>query len=226
MPDIQFTVPGIIKLLSNLNPSKASGPDLLPTRILKMVSEEIAPVLCVIYQQSYDTGQVPSDWRQANITAVFKKGDKTNPANYRPVSLTCILRKTMEHVVFDKTMDHLDSNDILVHFQHGFRQNHSYETQLLTIVEDLSYRLDKRKTIDLLILDFSKAFDTMPHQRLLHKLRHHGIIGKNNKWIESWLCYRQQKVVLDLAASTNSPVLSGVPQGTVLGPLMFLLYVK
>ena len=203
MPDINFTAPGIEKLLNNLNPSKASGPDLLPTRILKMVSSEIAPTLCAVYQQSYDTGQVPTDWRQANITAVVKKGDKTNPANYRPVSLTCILCKTMEHVVFSQTINHLDDHDILVHFQHGFRPNHSCETQLLATVEDLSHRLDKRKTTDLLILDFSKAFDTVPHRRLLYKLEHHGISGKTNKWIESWLCHRQQRIVLDGASSAR-----------------------
>ena len=163
---------------------------------------------------------------QANVTVVFKEGDKTNPANYRPVSLTCILCKTMEHVIFSQTMGHLDKHDTLVHFQHGFQPNHSCETQLLNTVEDLSHRLDKRKTTDLLILDFSKAFDTVPHRRLLLNMKHYGITGKTNKWIESWLCHRQQRVVLDGTASTDSQVLSGVPQGTVLGPLLFLLYVN
>ena len=162
MPDIEFTAPGIEKLLNNLNPAKASGPDLVPARILKLASMEIAPVLSLIYQQSYDTGQVPLDWQQANVTAVFKKGDKTNPANYRPVSLTCIVCKSMEHIICSPIINHLDKHNILVEFQHGFRANHPCEMQLLNTVEDLSRRLERRKWTDLQILDFTNAFDIAP----------------------------------------------------------------
>lgn len=108
MTDIEFTSPGVEKLLQNLNPNKAAGPDLLPTRMLKMVAKKITQVLAFIFQQSYDTSQVPSDWQLANVTTVFKKGDKTNPANYRHVSLTCILCKTMEPIVFSQIINHLD----------------------------------------------------------------------------------------------------------------------
>ena len=190
MPDIQFTVLGIEKLLRNLNPSKASGPDLVPARILKLASQEITPILCTIYQQSFNTGEVPQDWQKANVTAFFKKGDKTNPANYRPVSLTCIACKSMEHIVFSQIMNHLDNHKILAEFQHGFRSGHSCETQLLNTVEDLSRRIDGRQTTDLLIPDFSKAFDTVPHLKLLHKLQRYGVTGRTNEWIKSWLCQR------------------------------------
>ena len=136
---------------SNLKPAKASGPDLVSARILKLALVDIAPVLCIIFQQSYNTGEVPLDWQQANVTAVFKKGNKTNPANYRPASLNCIICKTMEHVTYSQIMNHLDSHHILVEFQHGFRSNHSCETQQLHTVEDLSRRIDRRQTTDLLI---------------------------------------------------------------------------
>ena len=162
MPDIEFTAPGIEELLNNLNPAKASDPDQVPARILKLASMEIAPVLSLIYQQSYDTGQVPLDRQQANVTAVFKKCDKTNPAYYIPVSLTCIVCKSMEHIIYSQIINHLDKHNILVEFQHGFRANHSCETQPLNTVEDLFRRLDRRKWTDLLILDFSNAFDTAP----------------------------------------------------------------
>ena len=122
-------------------------------------------------------------------------------------------------------MKHLDQKNILVKLQHGFKANHYCETQLLNTVEDLSRRLDMRTT-HLLILDFSQAFDTVPHRRFLSKLNHYGIGGKTNKRTESWLCHRHQKVVLDGSSSPDSPVLSGVPHGTVLGPLMFSLYVN
>lgn len=128
----------------------------------------------------------------------------------RPMSLTCIVCKSMEHIIYSQIMNHLDNHNILVEFQHGFRANHSCETQLLNTVEDLSRRLDRRKATDLLILDFSKAFDTVPHRRLLQKLQHYGVTGRTNDWIKSWLCYRQQRVDLDGSASSDSPVSSQV----------------
>ena len=132
----------------------------------------------------------------------------------------------MKHIVFSQIMNHLDNHKILVEFQQGFRSGHSCEAQLLNSVEDLSRRIDRRQTTKLLILDFSKAFDTVPHRRLLHKLQHYGVTRKTNEWIKSWLCQRQQRVVRDGSKSSDSEVLAGVPQGTVLGPLMFLLYVN
>jgi hypothetical protein len=153
--------------LKNLDPTKASGSDNISTRILKETATEVAPCFAIIFQHSYDTAQVPNDWRNANITAIFKKGSKVDPSNYRPVSLTSVVCKIMEHIIFSQVVKHLNDNNILVHYQHGFRSGHSCETQLLTTIEDISRTLDMRKQVDMMILDLSKAFDTVPHRRLL-----------------------------------------------------------
>ena len=132
----------------------------------------------------------------------------------------------MEHILFHSIMEHLQDNNILSQFQHGFRPGYSCQTQLIDFIENIQHAMDQRKQVDLILLDFSKAFDTVPHQRLLTKLAHYGIQGDVHRWIDSWLTRCTQRVVVDGESSDFVKVMSGVPQGTVLGPLMLLLYIN
>ena len=148
----------------------ADGPDDIPARILKMAAHEIAPALPTIFNKFVESGTLPDIWRRANIYPVFKKGDRTKPSNYRPVLLLCIVCKGMEHVDHSNIMHHLNQYDILTDKQHGFCQQCSCESQLILTVHDLAKTLDKRLQTDVIKMDFSKAFDVDPHQRLLLKL--------------------------------------------------------
>ena len=177
MPDIVVHTDGVEKLLRNIDPSKAVGPDGVSNHALKIASQEIAPILRFIFQQSLDTGDLPEDWCKANISPIYKKGATTDPANYRPISLTSVCCKLLEHIIDSHLMKHLARFNILSDAQYTFRKARSTESQLILTTHDLTKNLDDRITTDLAILDFSKAFDVVPHQRLLIKLDHYGIRG-------------------------------------------------
>ena len=166
MPEIIITREVIIKLLKNLKSHKAAGPDDLAPAVLKELSTEIAPALQKIYTKSIQTHIIPSDWKKARICPIFKKGDKDRPENYRLISLTCICSKILEHIITSCVMSHLEAYNILYPLQHGFRKNRSCESQLLEFVTDLIDAPPNTKQTDVIIMNFSKAFDN----RLLFKL--------------------------------------------------------
>ena len=174
MNDIVVSKDRVIKLLNGLNPSKALGPDEHP-RVLKELTIELGPVFAHFSQQSIDTGEIPKEWSLANICPLFKKSDRSLVCNYRPVSLTCIPCKLLEHVVCSNIMAHLDEYKLLSDRQHAFRKGHSCETQLTTVINDWAKILDNRGQVDTFILDFEKAFDSPPHELLKSKLFSYGI---------------------------------------------------
>ena len=170
-----FQTKGIVSLLKNINTKKATGPEGISCWVLKEAGEEIALFLQFTFNQSLTTGQVLGDWKCANVSHVIKKGSTKEAGNYRQVSLISVPRKIMEHIIFHYIMGHLDAHLLLVNYQHGFHRAHSCESQLITIVEHRVRNLDHGRQTHVLLLDFSKTFDTVPHKRLLKKLDHHGI---------------------------------------------------
>ena len=226
MDKIEITEPGITKLLSELNADKAPGPDELPNLLLKNAAKEISPFLTDIFDHSIKSGKLPDEWVEANVAPIFKKGDRHTASNYRPISLTCVCAKLLEHIICKSIMTHFTINNILTPLQHGFRAGHSCESQLLLTNADLVQNYEDKIQTDVIVLDFSKAFDVVPHKRLLHKLEHYGIRGTTLLWIQNFLTTRTQKVLVDGSFSKRARVGSGVPQGTVLGPILFLSYIN
>ena len=197
MPHISVDPEGVKKLLSSLNPNKAAGPDRISSRVLKELADELYRPLAALFQNSLNSGLVPKQWKSALVTPIYKKGDKHNPANYRPVSLTSVCCKVLEHIVAKALLCHLEEHKILTENQHGFRHHRSCETQLLIFVDELLRSMSEGKQIDAVIMDFSKAFDMVPHNSLLFKLSGYGIQDKTLDWIESFLSDRSQRVVVE-----------------------------
>ena len=226
MKNINISTEGVYKLLKNQHPHKATGPDEIPAFIIRAAASQLAPILARIYQHTHDHGEIPQDWRDVLVVPIFKKGERHIAANYRPVSLTSISCKILEHIIHSNIMKHFDTNKILTDTQHGFRKNRSTESQLLVTVQEIVKRLATGSQVDIILLDFAKAFDKVPHSRLLHNLEYYGIDQATIKWIKSFLENRNQNVVLDGVISSSAQVLSGVPQGSVLEPLLFLAYIN
>ena len=179
LTNVIFTREEIRRKLEKLDPGKSPGPDGLHSRALKELAEEIAEPLSIIFTKSMEEGKLPRIWKDATITPIFKKGDNSNPGNYRPVSLTSIVCKVMESIIRDKIMKHLHLNDLLSECQHGFIPMRSCVTNLLEVINKWTEALDEGKPIDAVYLDFAEAFDSVPHQRLILKIDSYGITSKD-----------------------------------------------
>ena len=223
--DFHITPDMVRAKLAKLKRNKAPGPDGVSINVLRSCLNFDLP-LAFLFNRSIQSGKVPQDWRDANVTPLFKKGNRTSPNNYRPVSLTSQVVKILERLFQDEILSVMYANKTIHCDQHGFQEKCSCITQLLECFNDWTDSLDNKKGTDVIYLDFSKAFDTVPHQRLIHKLKSAGIRNKCLMWINNFLSDRRQRVIMRNGASTWLPITSGVPQGSILGPILFLIYVN
>ena len=226
LDDITATTKDVKDLLSILNVNKAYGPDNIGPKLLKEAAPSITATLVRLFNMSLSKGIFPSAWKLANVVPIYKKAEEFFTSNYRPISLLSTIAKVFERVVFKYLFNYFRDHFMISIWQSGFLPGTSTVTQLIEIYDQFCKAVSSGKDIRVVFLDISKAFDRVWHEGLLHKLKGHGIGGTLLKWLTSYLKDRQQRVIINGAKSEWGSIKAGVPQGSVLGPLLFLIFIN
>ena len=212
--------------LSKLKSSKATGLDKIPAKLLKDASSVIAKPITYLINLTISSGEIPSQWKEAKVTPIFKAGKKDDENNYRPISVLPLVSKVMERAVQVQLLAFFEINKVLSVYQSGFRKKHSTETAVVHLVDHILEHMDKQQLTGAAFIDLKKAFDLVDHKCLLHKLEHYGVRGHSLGWFRNYLTTRSQRVQYGKELSSSLPLDFGVPQGSLLGPLLFVIHIN